>query len=576
MVLVCVLLLLLSTFVSSLRPNILFLQCDEMDGRILDVSHPLSHVTSMPYLTRLASKGVIFDRAYAENPLCAPSRASTWTGRRTSSIRAWHNVKALATLIGNPNQPDPTCASIVGYGKDWCVEEGQLQKVNTSIRHWLEDVGYEVAMYGKMDTGGGICSHPNGFCYGSGYHDNGNWTNGGGGGCNGTDCKTYFPGDLLHSWGAAANISKPVFQPLEASNGWINLHNSKGGPHTRDWKDIDKCVKYLQTYRSGNNTQPFFLYCSVLDPHPPYFTNATWLSQVNDIVLNQTLANSRWQPVHLMHPSDRFQTESEGVPFSYDADLTYRLARAWHGQTAETDAMMGTVLEALAASEASNNTFILFTSDHGEMHLEHRHVEKQTHYEGSARVPMIISGPGVPQNKHVSNLVSLLDVFPTFIDIAGDTPPDWTDGYSLLSLANMTSHDARMRPDHVTAMATCETNNVGQFMIRQGKWKYIAYANHKEPHAFPPQLFDIETDPEESNSVASQHSELCEQLDQILRKEIDYPTVMNDIATAAYSWVHRWIDAYPNDAWRTLVKHAYRQFDDDDMAKFEKWLNSTL
>ena len=96
------------------RPNILFLQCDEMDGRVLDPSHPLSRVTSMSHLEALASRGVNFLRTYAENPLCAPSRASTFTGRRTSSIRTWNNVKALTTLIDAPDEADAHCARIVG------------------------------------------------------------------------------------------------------------------------------------------------------------------------------------------------------------------------------------------------------------------------------------------------------------------------------------------------------------------------------------------------------------------------------------------------------------------------------
>ena len=85
-----------------------------MDGRILDPSHPLSKVTRMPNLEKLAERGVNFVRMYAENPLCAPSRASTFTGRRTSSIRVWNNVKAITSVIDDHNTPDPTCATVVG------------------------------------------------------------------------------------------------------------------------------------------------------------------------------------------------------------------------------------------------------------------------------------------------------------------------------------------------------------------------------------------------------------------------------------------------------------------------------
>jgi hypothetical protein len=142
---------------SARRPNILFLQCDEMDGRVLDPAHPLSAVTHMPHLTRLAARGVSFVNSYCENPLCAPSRASTFTGRRTSNIRVWNNVKALTTLIDAPAVADPTCARIVGYGEEWCVAEGRKQNITSSIRHALVQLGYDVRLHGKMDTGGGVC-----------------------------------------------------------------------------------------------------------------------------------------------------------------------------------------------------------------------------------------------------------------------------------------------------------------------------------------------------------------------------------------------------------------------------------
>lgn len=115
------------------------------------------------------------------------------------------------------------------------------------------------------------------------------------------------------------------------------------------------------------------------------------------------------------------------------------------------------------------------TSDHGEMHLEHRHVEKMTHYEGSARIPLIIAGPGIVAGRMETRLTSLLDIFPTLVDVAGGTPDFWMDGYSLLPLAGVPSHERRTRPAHVAAMAASDSLNAGQFMLREGKWKLITY-----------------------------------------------------------------------------------------------------
>ena len=103
---------------------------------------------------------------------------------------------------------------------------------------------------------------------------------------------------------------------------------------------------------------------SVIDPHPPYYTNATWISKLNQAQLNATIDATRWQPWANVHPADRYQAASEGVPEQEDADLRFHLARAWHGQTAETDHMMGMVLEALRNSPAFADTYIIFTSDH--------------------------------------------------------------------------------------------------------------------------------------------------------------------------------------------------------------------
>ena len=78
--------------------------------------------------------------------------------------------------------------------------------------------------------------------------------------------------------------------------------------------------------------------------------------------------------------------------------------QAYHGCTAEMDAMMGQIMDALALSKAANETLTLFTADHGELHLEHRLVEKMSMFEGSARVPLIMAGPGVPEGSVVTNI----------------------------------------------------------------------------------------------------------------------------------------------------------------------------
>jgi len=206
------------------------------------------------------------------------------------------------------------------------------------------------------------------------------------------------------------------------------------------------------------------------------------------------------------------------------------------------------------------------------MHLEHRHVEKMTHYEGAARVPLIIAGPGIPRGRTEHTLTSLLDVFPTFIDVGGAAPPSFADGYSLLPVVGAPSNDKRARPAHVAAMAASDSLNAGQFMLRQGTWKLIVYATADEPEAFPPQLFDLSADVWEMHNVAAQNADVVGRMDAVLRGEIDYPAVMKAYEEQGHDWANRWTAAYPDQGWKALLHAAYRNFSAADEAKFERWL----
>ena len=233
--------------------NILFLQCDEMDGRILDPAHPLSRVTSMPHLEALAARGVNFVRAYTANPICAPSRASTWTGRFTSSIRAFSNVKSLTATIGQPDLPDPDCASIIGYSAEWCVEQGRLANVSSTgtINTCLAAAGYDVHLFGKMDTGGGETMLPPGATA-SGYHvsGHGDWRH------TPPIRGLYYPGCSMHSWARGANITRPGFVPLEQpGNKWVIDDRPEGGPYPGDWRSVAECVRCVSRHGWSNQFQ---------------------------------------------------------------------------------------------------------------------------------------------------------------------------------------------------------------------------------------------------------------------------------------------------------------------------------
>jgi arylsulfatase K len=268
-------------------------------------------------------------------------------------------------------------------------------------------------------------------------------------------------------------------------------------------------------------------------------------------------------------------------------------------QVAETDYMMGMALDALAASPAADNTWILFTSDHGEMHLEHRIVQKMSMYEGSERIPMIVVAP--PSVKTArrgvveTTLVSLLDIFPTFLELAYNPGPGNLDGFSLVPLvvpsgsfmngsfdgSSSTAAAARAaaaasRPDFVVAEFLGEEANTAQFMVRHQQWKLILYGN--EPAGifeYKPQLFDVDADPSEVHNVAAAHPAVVTKLEALLLTRIDYKAVAADVDEEGRGAVRRWMKHFNSSDLQLLLSGAYDGFDDGDWAKLNRWLNAT-
>ena len=232
---------------------------------------------------------------------------------------------------------------------------------------------------------------------------------------------------------ARANNHSLSLSSLEEPNSWIKENNPTGSGRASDWHIIESAGAFLQT--EAAKKQPFFLcerlwrnrHCrpvggkaaptplcsvpalctdaSIVNPHPPYYSNSTWYQQVsvrassfemqkctlcalrtrprppscppphpfkvNDTALNASIAELRatWPEEPAWHPADVYQTLSEGVDPRFDADLTYRLARAYFGMCAETDRMMGDLLNVLREQGLEDDTVIFFVADHGELYV---------------------------------------------------------------------------------------------------------------------------------------------------------------------------------------------------------------
>jgi choline-sulfatase len=183
------------------------------------------------------------------------------------------------------------------------------------------------------------------------------------------------------------------------------------------------------------------------------------------------------------------------VADEFDEATLRRAIAAYYALCTFMDDRVGMVLDALEASGCAEDTLILYTSDHGDQIGEHGLWWKYTMYEGSAAVPFILAGPGVPAGAVIDAPVSLVDVYPTIVDaLKLPFAPDEANlrGNSLLPFARDERADVRPIFSEYHAMGSI----TGMFMLRDGPYKFVYYAGYE------PQLFDLAADPGELTDLA--------------------------------------------------------------------------
>ena len=160
------------------------------------------------------------------------------------------------------------------------------------------------------------------------------------------------------------------------------------------------------------------------------------------------------------------------------------------------DTQVGKIIDALEERGVLDETIIVFTSDHGDCLNDHGHSQKWTMYEQSVRVPAIICGPGIEHDLQIGDLVSLMDLGPTVLELAQISPPVWMEARSMCSYL---AGDKRVVRDSVfSEHANDKILEETEFMtmIRKDKWKLVHFVDSEEG-----QLFDLEADPRESRNL---------------------------------------------------------------------------
>ncbi|XP_076126647.1 arylsulfatase K [Alosa pseudoharengus] len=494
-------------FTSKTRPNIVVVLSDAFDGRLTFA--PGRDVVQLPYINYMRELGAIFLNSYTNSPICCPSRAAMWSGRFVHLTQSWNNYKCL----------DPNATT-------WMDQ--------------LKQSGYQTLSLGKLD-----------------------FTSGGHTVSNRVEAWTRDVPFLLRQEG------RPVADLVG------NLSTVRVMTH--DWKNTDMASEWIR--HIAQPSQPFALYLGLNLPHPyktealgpdaggsTFRTSPYWLKKVS----YEHISVPEWLPFSEMHPVDYYSTITKNCSSSFSQEEIRNIRAHYYAMCAETDSMLGEVITALRDKGLLNNTVLLYTSDHGDLAMEHRQFYKMSMFEGSSHVPLLIMGPGIKSGLQLSQPVSLVDIYPTLMELAGIPSPGGLSGFSLLPLLSGSNGS---RPSWVLSEYHGCNTNASTYMLRIGQWKYIAYADGT---SVPPQLFDLSKDKEELKNLASSLPEVVQHLDLQLRSAVDYPTVSKEVHLYNRQEFLSWRQSLGNNYTQVIANlrwHLDWQRDPQgNMKAIEEWL----
>ena len=423
------------------KPNILVVMADQLAPQFTKAyGHPVAHT---PNLDALANEGMRFNAAYCNSPLCAPSRFSFMSGQLISRIAAYDNASEFKAAV-------PTFA------------------------HYLQMLGYQTCLSGKMHFVGPDQMH--------GFADRVT-----------TD---IYPSDFAWTpdWEASDERIDKWYHNMQTVK-------ESGIAQATFQIDYDDEVEFAarrwmfdyarnKSSDENNDAAPFAMVASFIHPHDPYVTRPEWwdIYEGLDIPMPEPMTDEEQDPF-----SKRIMEGIEADVTPLTDEEMYRARRAYLANVSYFDSKIGLLMQTLKEIGEYENTIVIVTADHGDMLGERGLWYKMNFFEHSARVPLIISGPNV-KNGVCENACSLLDLLPTFIEIAGgneDMLAEPIDGESLWGLAQ-----GKEGRDEAIGEYCAEMTPYPVFMIRREGLKYIFC------DADPPQLFDLVNDPLEKINVA--------------------------------------------------------------------------
>ena len=441
---------------SPRRPNVLLIMADDLNDDMGTFGHPM---VKTPNLDRLAARGVRFDRAYTQFPLCSPSRVSLLTGFRPDKTRIYELQTNFRTIL-----PD-------------AVTLPQMFKRN----------GYVAARVGKI------------------YH----YGNPGDIGTRGLDDSASW--DQVVNPRGIDKDEETTLTNLTPKRGLGSALAYYASPAPDEEHTDGKVAAETIALLEKNKDRPFFIGAGFYRPHCPFIAPRKYF----DMYPLDRIAAPKWLPDDVAKvPVPAWFTTPPNWDVSEDG--VRQTIQAYYASISFLDANVGRVLDALDRLGLSENTIVIFISDHGYLLGERGQWMKQMLFERSARAPLMIAAPGVSAKGQSSQrIVEFVDLYPTLADLAGVTPPAGLHGRSLTPLLR----DPKAAWDHpaITQVRRGDATN-GFFMgytVRTEQWRYTEWDDGKRGA----ELYDESADPAELRNLAADpgRAKVVEELQRLLR-----------------------------------------------------------
>ena len=506
--------------VSKPKPNVLFIAIDDLRPELGCYG---SSIAKTPNMDRLAREGLLFERAYCQQAICSPSRASLMTGARPGTINIIENYTYFRDL-----HPD----------------------IITLPQHFRAN-GYETAYSGKI-------------YHGRFTDDEKSWSR------KPAEISIEKP-DLPGGYALASNqaIFKTNQENIRMKYGEVSHYALGRGPAYEN-ADVPDHV-YADGYNTevaiatmkemvADDSKPFFLGLGYRLPHLDWNAPKKYwdMYRPDEIPMAHQDDPPQQGAAMGLHASFELRVR-HGIPKKgpIEGELAKTLKHAYLASVSYVDALIGKMLTALDEAGARDNTIIMLWSDHG-WHLGDMGVwGKATNYEIATRIPMMIWTPDMPaehRGKKTNALVELIDMYPTLCELAGIQLPEHLEGYSFVPLIQDPSREwkkaafsqypnpalrewaanpltASMREtyfgpliEEVEARIIDQQkskwdrevfeNHVMGYTMRTDQYRLVVWKDRRSVDYDPIflELYDHHTDPTESVNIASQHPELLQTL----------------------------------------------------------------